>query len=78
MTKTPIRLESVEQIKQFVNTVAVYDCDFDLESGRYVIDAKSIMGIFSLDLTKPTSLIIHSDDEDVVSKILKDLEDFVG
>ena len=78
MTKTPIRLESVEQIKQFVNTVAVYDCDFDLESGRYVIDAKSIMGIFSLDLTKPTSLIIHSDDEELVAKIMKDLADFVG
>ena len=72
MTKTPIRLESVEQIKQFVNTVAVYDCDFDLESGRYVIDAKSIMGIFSLDLSKPIDLNIHAEDgADEVLEVLK-------
>ena len=44
-----------------MNTVAVYDCDFDLESGRYVIDAKSIMGIFSLDLSHPISVEIHAD-----------------
>ncbi|MBR0401002.1 MAG: HPr family phosphocarrier protein [Lachnospiraceae bacterium] len=78
MYQTPIRLESVEQIKKFVNTVAVYDCDFDLESGRYVIDAKSIMGIFSLDLLHPTSLIIHSNDEAEIAKIREDLAEFIG
>ena len=77
MTRTPIRLDSVETIKRFVNIIAVYDCDFDLESGRYVIDAKSIMGIFSLDLTKPTYLIIHCDDENENRKILDSLTEFI-
>ena len=78
MMKTAIHLDSVEHIKQFVNTIAAYDCDFDLESGRYVVDAKSIMGIFSLDLSKPTSLIIHSDDADETGKIPNALKEFVA
>ena len=43
------------------NEISKFDCDFDLVSGRYVIDAKSIMGIFSLDLSKPIDLNIHAD-----------------
>lgn len=56
-----ICLNSIEKVKQFVNLISKYDGDFDLISGRYVIDAKSIMGIFSLDLSKPLTLNIHDD-----------------
>lgn len=56
-----ISLNSIDKVKSFVNDLAKFDVDFDLVSGRYIIDAKSIMGIFSLDLSKPIDLNIHSD-----------------
>lgn len=52
MNKFEILLSSINDVKNFVNIVSKYDCDIDLTSGRYVVDAKSIMGIFSLDLSK--------------------------
>ena len=63
MKKVQISLNSIDKVKSFVNTISQYDFDFDLISGRYVIDAKSIMGIFSLDLSKPIDLSIYTDDE---------------
>ena len=62
MTTVNVLLESINDVKEFVNTVARYDFDVDLISGRYAIDAKSIMGIFSLDLAKPIQMNIHCDD----------------
>jgi hypothetical protein len=70
-----IFLNSIDKVKAFVNEVSKFDTEFDLVSGRYVIDAKSIMGIFSLDLSKPIDLNIH--DEDKIDPILKALEPFV-
>lgn len=61
MQSVMISLNSIDKVKHFVNTITQYDGDFDLSSGRYVIDAKSIMGIFSLDLSKPLRLDIHND-----------------
>ena len=61
MKTVKISLNSIDKVKSFVNTITKYDYDFDLVSGRYVIDAKSIMGIFSLDLSKPIDLNIHAD-----------------
>ena len=61
--------------KSFVNEITKYDNDFDLVSGRYVIDAKSIMGIFSLDLSKPIDLNIHADGD--VSDILAALDPYI-
>ena len=69
MKTVDISLNSIEKVKTFVNLINRYDCDFDLMSGRYVIDAKSIMGIFSLDLSKPITLNIHADDADADSII---------
>jgi phosphotransferase system HPr-like phosphotransfer protein len=71
MTTVKVTLNSIDKVKSFVNLVSKYDSDFDLVSGRYVIDAKSIMGIFSLDLSKPIELNIHDDKnaEDVVSTL---------
>jgi phosphotransferase system HPr-like phosphotransfer protein len=56
-----IVLKSINDVKEFVNTVNKYDFDVDLTSGRYVVDAKSIMGIFSLDLSKPIKVEVHDD-----------------
>ena len=63
MKTIKICLNSIEKVKSFVNDITRFDADFDLVSGRYVIDAKSIMGIFSLDLSKPIDLNIHADGE---------------
>lgn len=72
MKKVTIYLNSIDKVKAFVNDVTKFDTDFDLVSGRYVIDAKSIMGIFSLDLSKPINLTIHNDhDVDEILQVLK-------
>ena len=72
MKTVSISLNSIDKVKAFVNDISKYDFDFDLVSGRYVIDAKSIMGIFSLDLSKPINLNIHAeDDSDVILQALK-------
>ncbi len=62
MKTVNISLNSIDKVKSFVNEIAKFDNEFDLVSGRYVIDAKSIMGIFSLDLSKPITLNIHAND----------------
>ncbi len=64
MKTVEISLNSIDKVKSFVNVITKFDYDFDLISGRYVIDAKSIMGIFSLDLSKPIQLNIHMENED--------------
>ncbi len=66
MRETKIKLASVQDIREFVNVVILADYDVDLVQGRYVIDAKSIMGIFSLDLLSPIKLIAHSDKADAL------------
>ena len=73
MKTLKISLNSIDKVKAFVNEISKFDCDFDLVSGRYVIDAKSIMGIFSLDLSKPIDLNIHAEDTnvDAVLEVLK-------
>ena len=72
MRTVHISLNSIDKVKSFVNDLAKFDADFDLVSGRYIIDAKSIMGIFSLDLSKPIDLAIHAEtDKDEVMEILK-------
>ena len=69
-----IQLNSIKDVKVFVNTVAKYSFDIDLISGRYIVDAKSIMGIFSLDLSKPIKVEVHSDNCDA---LLKEMEAFI-
>ena len=75
MTSVTISLNSIEKVKQFANLISKYDGDFDLTSGRYVIDAKSIMGIFSLDLSKPLKLDIHDDQS--ASMLMMHLKEFL-
>ena len=70
MKTTNIRLSTIADVRDFVNAVAAFDGEVDLSSGRYVVDGKSIMGIFSLDLLSPIKLTIHSDNaEDLMIKI---------
>ena len=73
MQTVQISLNSIDKVKNFVNAISKFDFDFDLVSGRYVIDAKSIMGIFSLDLSKPIDLNIHTEVSELesVMEVLK-------
>ena len=72
MKTVQICLDSIDKVKSFVNAITTFDAEFDLISGRYVIDAKSIMGIFSLDLFKPITLNIHSEtDTDAIMAAIK-------
>ena len=72
MKTVQISLNSIDKVKSFVNQTRQNGTEFDLVSGRYVIDAKSIMGIFSLDLSKPIDLNIHAEDgADEVLEVLK-------
>ena len=66
-----IVLNSIVDVKNFVNIVNKYDFEVDLTSGRYVVDAKSIMGIFSLDLGKPIQVEIHTDSPEAICAELK-------
>ncbi len=76
MTTVQISLNSIDKVKHFVNAISKFDFDFDLVSGRYVIDAKSIMGIFSLDLSKPIDLNIHSDGNEL-TEVLEVLNPYI-
>ena len=75
MKTVKISINSIDKLKAFVNEVTKYDAEFDLVSGRYVIDAKSIMGIFSLDLSKQIDLNIQS--ENNIDEILAKLDEFI-
>lgn len=71
MCTVKVSINSIDKVKAFVNIVNSFDSDFDLVSGRFVIDAKSIMGIFSLDLSKPITLNIYNDDDSIIMENLK-------
>ena len=74
MKQVKIQLSSIQDVRDFVNLMASQTMDIDLTSGRYTVDAKSIMGIFSLDLLSPILLTAHSDDCD---KLLADIDRFL-
>ena len=74
MTSAKIAINTINDVKNFVNIVTKYDYDVDIISGRYAIDAKSIMGIFSLDLSKDLVLHIHSDN---CSDFLEEIKAYV-
>ena len=73
MKSVMIRLSLVENVNKFVNVVSRYPFEMDLRAGRHVVDAKSILGIFSLDLSRPITLDIYSDDCD---KLLEEIKPF--
>ncbi|MBP3215318.1 MAG: HPr family phosphocarrier protein [Clostridium sp.] len=77
MKTVQISLNSIDKVKSFVNDLTRFNTDFDLVSGRYVVDAKSIMGIFSLDLSKPIDLNIQADEGEELDNILKTLAPYI-
>ncbi len=76
MQPVEISLNSIDKVKSFVNALTKFDYDFDLVSGRYVIDAKSIMGIFSLDLAKPITLNIHATEN--IDEIMETIKPYLA
>ena len=75
MKSVMIRLSLVENVNKFVNVVSRYPFEMDLRAGRHVVDAKSILGIFSLDLSRPITLDIYSDDCDALLEEIKPFTD---
>ncbi len=78
MKSVNILLNTIEKVKSFVNVIAKFDFDFDLAQGRYVIDAKSIMGIFSLDLSNSISLVIHTEDAAEVEAVIERIKPYLA
>ncbi len=70
MTEMYITLKTIEDIRTFVNTVVLLRYEIDLIQGRYVVDAKSIMGIFSLDLLSPVKVVAHTNDAEALKEAL--------
>lgn len=77
MKTVNIDLHSIDRVKSFIDITSQYPFEIDLVSGRYVIDAKSIMGIFSLNLNQPIELVAHSDDEAEISKFLDAIKEYI-
>ncbi|MBQ9545641.1 MAG: HPr family phosphocarrier protein [Clostridia bacterium] len=71
MKTLKIKLSTINDVRDFVSAVTAYDGEADLTSGRYVVDAKSIMGIFSLDLSEPITLTVHSGSEAELEKLVE-------
>ena len=72
MVKLNVKIVSMQDADKFNKICSKFDCDMDLQSGKYYVDAKSIMGIFSLDLSKPIELNIHAEDDvDTILDVLK-------
>lgn len=77
MKSVNIKLSTIEDIRNFVGILAKYTVDLDLKSGRYTVDARSLMGIFSLDLVNSVEFIIHSNDETIVNTVLADVKPWI-
>ncbi len=73
MRSVPIKLSFAEEVKTFVNAVNRYPYEMDLRAGRHVVDAKSILGIFSLDLSKPITLDVY---DDACDDLIEDIKQF--
>lgn len=77
MKEIKIKLSSIESVKNFVEKTSKYPFDIDITSGRYVIDAKSIMGLFSLNLDNVLTVLPHTDNEESIKNFLEDIKDFI-
>ena len=71
-----VQLNTIDRVKRFVKICDSFEEDIDLSSGRYIIDAKSIMGIFSFDLMKPLNIRIHSQNVDTIKRFNEEMSDF--
>lgn len=71
-----VSLNTINKVKKFVNIANKFDCDVDVLQGRYIVDGRSIMGIFSLNLTESVTVEIESDDKKEIDRFLKKMEEF--
>ena len=77
MTEKNILIGSIENGKKLSKIANKFEQDIDIVTGRYIIDAKSILGIFSLNLWSPVTVVLHSDDQEVVKSFISELKDFI-
>lgn len=75
-TKLTIDLSNLEKVKRFTNIITTFESDIDILRGRYVLDAKSIMGLFTISLLEPVDIEIHSDDEDEIVRFNEIMNEF--
>ena len=75
MREVQIFLKSIADVKKFVQTITMFSGDFELISGKYIVDAKSILGLFSVDLSKPVTLRIESDDSKL-NEVLEAIKEY--
>lgn len=75
MREVQILLKSIADVKKFVQTITMFSGDFELISGKYIVDAKSILGLFSVDLSKPVTLRIEGDDSKL-NEVLKAIKEY--
>ncbi len=80
MVKLTVKIVSMQDADKFNKLCSKFDCDMDLQSGKYYVDAKSIMGIFSLDLSKPIDVEIHADEKSKAEceKLIEELKQFAA
>ena len=76
MNRTTVVLNEISTIKKFNNEVEKFESDIDLIKGRYVIDAKSLIGLFTLDLSTPVDIVIHSENEDEIKRFYEAMKEF--
>lgn len=75
-TRVTVNLNEVVKVNKFVNEVAKFESDIDIISGRYVCDAKSLLAVFSYDLSKPVNIEIHSNREEEIRRFNEVMEEF--
>ena len=69
MQQVYVKFKNVEHVQKFLNVIEKFETSFDLGSGRRIVDAKSILGVFALDLSKPQKLCFESDDQEIFEKL---------
>lgn len=74
MLEKKLILDNIEKVKEFVAIASAKEYDIDLLSGKYIVNAKSIMGVFSLDLTKPVTMVAHCE---VYAELMKQIKPFL-
>lgn len=72
-----INLNNITKVRKFIDEVANFESDIDLMRGRYIIDAKSILGIFTIDLSQPIDVEIHSNNEEEIKRFNEIMEEFI-
>lgn len=77
MVTVSVLLDSVEKVQRFVSAISKYSCSFDIESGHSCVDAKSLVGLFSLNISEPLNLTIN-DDGMQIEDVLRDIQEFMG